>query len=364
MASKQESDVQIPDDIIEKSNSTILFTGAGFSKDAGYLLANELWHYIYNSPDLSQDLRDVMQESSHQNYEELYEAIKDNKAQFKTLTDIILKVFKLMDDAHISDTYPNNELSMFKLIELFKKDNYCNYIFTVNQDLLLERFFLEKHAIIYNDIIKSLHNKPENVDELENSLSLYFPFIDYSLRDAILRHANSKKYVGKLPYKYEILVKTIKLEHNKIPKVNMYNYVKLHGSANWHHSDGYVINLTGQAKSAEISQSKLLNPGFDLFKEVTCRVNSKILIVGYSFSDKHINDVFLDSIENGCQLAIINPSHWVDFKRNIHNILGDDKSPQLIKAIARYYPFTLMEFLNETKYSEVQYNNLEQFLDS
>lgn len=85
-------------------------------------------------------------------------------------------------------------------------------------------------------------------------------------------------------------------------------YIKLHGSYGWYSSDGTHRLVIGNDKSRQIKDEPLLDWYFKIFQKIM-EEQRNILIVGYSFKDKHINDVLVENTENhNGKMLIINPS--------------------------------------------------------
>lgn len=85
-------------------------------------------------------------------------------------------------------------------------------------------------------------------------------------------------------------------------------YIKLHGSTDWETESGSSVLIMGNAKSGSIEKFPLLRWYHQEFESHLRRGNAKLMVIGYSFQDEHINKVILDA-SNACGLKtfIIDP---------------------------------------------------------
>ena len=84
-------------------------------------------------------------------------------------------------------------------------------------------------------------------------------------------------------------------------------YIKLHGSCNWSTGAGDPVLIMGDRKAINIGQFPILSWYHDQLKSFLLRPNSRLMVIGYSFSDKHINDAIGKGVENGLKIFIIDP---------------------------------------------------------
>jgi hypothetical protein len=76
-------------------------------------------------------------------------------------------------------------------------------------------------------------------------------------------------------------------------------YFKLHGSSNWHTDDGRNLLVMGGNKDLLIREHEVLNWYYDQFRAYLMRPNTRLMVIGYSFSDDHINNVIIEASRNG-----------------------------------------------------------------
>lgn len=341
--------------ICENINKNILLTGAGFSKDFGGLLASEISNKLFNSPKATALIKNKILELNNSNYEAVYESIGDNEKQI--FGNLLVDVFRNFDE-RINSKLRSLPPNFKKFIKLFDAPNFYNFIFTLNQDLLLERTFLllglDKQATYTsnsNDKIKK---------DLDKIINLHFPNTNYSLSTVIKCKDNSNGYIQRIDsYDFNDFIQVIKYEGDITPKIG-FNYIKIHGSMNWEHSEGNNITITGGAKELSVNQYNVLKYNFELSKKIFNCSNLKIVIVGYGFADKHVNDLLLSAVNQGSKLIIINPMEFDSFKKLKITFTDDNNAinKKFLNDIL-YYPRTLVSFLeNEDEFISLE-NELE-----
>lgn len=120
-------------------------------------------------------------------------------------------------------------------------------------------------------------------------------------------------------------------------------YIKLHGSYDWRDKENRNILVIGTRKKDTIDQEPLLKSYFDLFSHIISRPNSKLLIIGYGFKDKHINSVIADAVKyNNLSIYVITPDDPEYFR---YSILGQNQgwNDAIWKGIRGYYPYRLSD---------------------
>jgi hypothetical protein len=87
-------------------------------------------------------------------------------------------------------------------------------------------------------------------------------------------------------------------------------YFKLHGSTNWiggPDSQDRLLIMGGN-KAVEINQCPLLSWYNQRLREYVSRPDTRLMIIGYSFSDHHINRAIMDAADKGgLRLFIVDP---------------------------------------------------------
>lgn len=337
-------------DFEENLNNCIVLTGAGFSKGFGGLVANEIWSYLYNDPALSNNIRKQLIQNPDK-YEDSYHYL--NSTDVTIYNDMIRTLFKLMDENLLSK-FKNDLRVLDKLFDFIHKKNKYNFIFSLNQDLLVERYFMSKNR---NDTPlpkgEPVHG---NCKVMASEVELYFPYSNYSLTK-IIRSMYNRCFQDITMYSFDTLTKEIKFNRNTAPTLGGFNYIKLHGSYNWNHKDGTPIAATGVEKGKYIENIEVLKSYLDLFKFVLKR-KTKILFIGYGYLDDHINELIEGSINDyGTELFLVQPETYSklsekDFIKN---------NSEQIRGI---YPIKIRDLLNSrSKYSEKLYSDLVSCLN-
>ena len=145
-----------------------------------------------------------------------------------------------------------------------------NYIFTLNQDLLLECHYLVQGRS--------------------------FGRFDTALMPGLKPRNPSSRSVEPKDAKWtpDPDLTKLKIEPRQQP------YIKLHGSSNWLR-DGPEprVLVLGGSKSVEIAQDPLLSWYQKVFSDALHREGAKLMTIGYSFGDQHINEIIIDAAEKG-----------------------------------------------------------------
>ncbi|MFU8797496.1 MAG: SIR2 family protein [Gammaproteobacteria bacterium] len=194
------------------------------------------------------------------------------------------------------------------------------FLFTLNQDLFLERLFypeLAGHGYgIHQPYMENcLHNRNRGFSNpvFESSYKELKQFDgwgnNYMLSEIELIEKEKKENI------YEMMKNSRTLL-----------YFKLHGSIGWEYSSqekNKAPLVMGRNKKEQIEKEPLFKKYFEIFKESLATKKSDILIIGYSFSDKHINELLVNAIgEHGLRIHIINPQPINEFKACLEERVG------------------------------------------
>jgi hypothetical protein len=87
-------------------------------------------------------------------------------------------------------------------------------------------------------------------------------------------------------------------------------HFKLHGSSNWYTEDGRRLLVMGGDKDHVIKEHEVLRWYYDEFKRHLKMGRTKLMVIGYSFSDRHIDEAIVDAWQNGnlAGMFLVNPS--------------------------------------------------------
>ena len=302
----------------------IFFSGAGFTKNFGGLLAKEMRSKIYNNSEVQAQHRLKNLLLSDLDYESIYDKVINGDytdEEKDTISTAIYNAYQVLDDISREWTFRNdapNPVNIYgvnKFIERFSGvNNEIGFFFTLNQDLFIERHFNSiKTAFIHPGVPKI----PDafiitNRRPIEKKDFIYLPNLD-ELK------TNSVTHLSK----------------------NTIHYVKLHGSFGWMSSKGTNSYVIGKEKEQQVADEPLLSWYFELFKKALSKPNRKLFLIGYGFRDQHINEVFVDSIKKyGLRWFVISPSDQSEFISNLKSVEYGDI---LLKGLAGYFPYTLLD---------------------
>lgn len=85
-------------------------------------------------------------------------------------------------------------------------------------------------------------------------------------------------------------------------------YAKLHGSVNWVESNmGQRVLIMGGQKAVSIGMFPILTWYHEEFRTMLRRPSARLMVIGYSFSDTHINDAIAEGLKTGLRLFVVDP---------------------------------------------------------
>jgi hypothetical protein len=181
-------------------------------------------------------------------------------------------------------------------------------IFTLNQDLLLELHYLNGNVELGSPRRWNGWQMP-GVKLLNPTPPYYDPNLE-KVAPRTLDPSGLREEVGRQPY------------------------YKLHGSSNWIAESGSPLLVLGGRKALEIGQYPLLKWYHEKFAEYLSRSDARLMVIGYSFGDEHINKVIIESADKGgLGIFIVDP-------------LGVDVLDKLVQRAPIRAPGELMTKLN------------------
>jgi hypothetical protein len=131
--------------------NTVLLTGAGFTKNFGGYLASELWAILLNDREIQIDeqLRQLLVGDPHLNFEAVYHKVQSSDKhapeQKLSFTRALRRVYAQMDALLCDSADATNAkqacATFMRLFSGSRKDRTLGFVFTLNQDLLVERFY-------------------------------------------------------------------------------------------------------------------------------------------------------------------------------------------------------------------------------
>lgn len=323
-----------------QSKNLILLTGAGFTKNFGGFLAEEMWAHIFNNPNIQQSpyLRTLLQ--ANFDFESVYSEVIDNprtsSEDKERMKRAVFEAYKQLDDAikgwvfNSDNPYPVNWYGVSSLIQLFVgSGNEKGFFFTLNQDIFMER--------------RSQYHSPG---------SPRFPNEFYGMGGRDLK-----------PEEFVTLQGT-GVEKKAETDMNSYAgliYIKLHGSYGWRSSNGSNQLVIGKNKAGLINEEPLLKWYFDLLESIIKQGGKKILIIGYGFQDMHINKILVDGVQNhGLKIFILTTQSPASLRDRIQH--GHYYAMPIFEGISGYFPHLLKEVFPANQDRTVLFQNIKDAL--
>jgi len=271
-------------------------TGAGYTRNFGGFLAEDMWEKIFNEVKDSPTLKSIL--SNDFDYESAYHKVHDgdySNDEKKAINTAILKAYKKLDDIaqnYIPVINASKAQVLYgarKIIDQLASMGEINFFFTLNQDLFAER--------LISGTSKPITTPHMTRFFIPNSMNSKLPIKNSDFKTVPTRD------------KLDTMKHSTPLSHKE------FHYIKLHGSFGWKASDGSNKLVIGRNKENQIANEPLLLWYFDLFKQVIAQGERRLLIIGYGFRDAHINEPIAEAIErHGLKLYIISPTTPSVFK--------------------------------------------------
>ncbi|MEW6335999.1 MAG: SIR2 family protein [Acidobacteriota bacterium] len=279
--------------------TNILLTGAGFTKNFGGLLASEIWSRLFNDGAVRKSgLAKVV--SAHapdfeRAYQELVRSDPDSDSA-RVLHGAVVRAFDEMDLVLRTWYHTNNAPESGTLTRLFELcapklgTGETGLLFTLNQDLYPERKTFLDLAFGCPGILA--------VGPPPGLQGSYFENHD-------MQPVHGRD-IKRCPDK-----DTIATCAKSWLQPGGFHWVKLHGSCNWRSSDGRDVMVLGHDKTGQIASEPLLTWYWKVFREALGSARHRLIVIGYSFRDPHVNEVIARSIQgHGTELVVIDPTSW------------------------------------------------------
>lgn len=311
------------------SANLVLLLGAGFSRNWGGWLASEVFEYLLGSEEVDAALREVLLQNRNKGFEsalDFLQAAQLNNGGAPDLRLTNLKaalggMFSVMNQglngAGINGRIPSRYWTERLLVRF-------DAIFTLNQDTLLEAHYLN-----------------ESISRLPRSRWKGWAIPGMRPIDAPKR-SDRPALVS-----WEPEVGVLSIDPTLQP------YIKLHGSSNWRGRDDGELLIVGGNKDVAIKRSRLLAWYFATFEEYVSRPGTRLMVIGYSFRDDHINRLIEAAAARAdFRIFIVDP-------RGL-DVLAPPMSDVLISKVRGCSRRSLLESLGG---DFVEHANLERFLN-
>lgn len=284
----------------------ILLTGAGFTRNFGGPLADDVWASIVSHPKVQRDAalrRYLLAEGM--DFESVWHVVQYDSAWQKSardaLTVAVTEVFEEIDRTRFVEMigpgrpYPIEFTTLQRqLIGRFEGDPTTpGLFFTLNQDLFIERMYYNGPTPVMPGLqqYKGIWFSPTNANANRGTPPL-----------------------TSLPSKEQLT------GGDKLLKGSPFYFIKLHGSWDWRSSDGRECMVLGRGKDERIADEPLLALYFGWFTRAIQRTDVRLLCIGYGFRDEHINAVLADGAKRfGLRIWIVSPEPPSELKRRLSN---------------------------------------------
>lgn len=265
-----------------------LLLGAGFSRNWGGWLANEAFEYLLGDRAILRNaqLRDLLWKNQPRGgfeaaLDELRQIAQREPAQQVLLAEFesaIVRMFDAMNAGYNSQPFEfRHSLTEPRPLQSFL--SRFTAIFTLNQDLLLERHYLA--------------NKNNNLD--------FESWKTWQVPGMKLLPAEQEKPI------YPEAIGLWQPTGSRVLESGQPVF-KLHGSSNWRTSDGKEMLILGGGKKGAIAGYPVLNWYFEEFANRLNEPDTRLMVVGYSFRDVHVNEVLHTGISRGLRIFVIDPN--------------------------------------------------------
>jgi hypothetical protein len=270
----------------------ILLTGAGFSRNWGGLLANEAFEYLLGSIHADDDLRQLLwaeKERRHE-FEDTLAMLQDEceangpgqaEQNLRNLNSALLAMFGDMKLAF--SRMPFETADMVGGIGVKQFLAQFDAMFTLNQDTLLELHYIGK------------------VDGSSFPMTPLGPAYRGAYRPGVVKAYDTLTY-GSLAERIELYKAN---PDGFTQDLDQQPYFKLHGSSDFKASDRTVMLILGGRKADDIGKEPLLKWYHDELRHRLSIPGTRLMVIGYSFRDQHINDIIVSGIEHGLEIFII-----------------------------------------------------------
>lgn len=272
----------------------VLLLGAGFSRNWGGWLASELIGDLLTRVGDDAHLNQLLRRAN--GFEQVLEQLQttlypeEDQRRYARYVEAIKLSFAEMNRQYLNVGF---EFSNYVDNSIRKFLGQFDAIFTLNQDLLLELHY--------------------------NSIELLHP-----------NKWSGFNYPGMSPPRnWHSMLPQEKLEPTAVwsplppEQFSIGNrcqpIFKLHGSVNWQTSSSNDLLVVGSDKQIKIKSEPILDWYSKQFLNFLGKPQTKLMVIGYSFLDQHINQIILDSwVKNNFGMFLIEP-RGLDVLRTQHS---------------------------------------------
>ena len=271
----------------------VLLLGAGFSRNWGGWLATEVFSDLLLRKQIKSDLALKQLLLDHQRKQGFESALDElqhrwartrspsDKAQLDGLQAGIVEMFMDMNRAFVDTGTFHFEFQNDARHTVTRFLASFDAIFTLNQDILLERNYLRMNVQAYSN-----RWSDASMPAMQELPDPGMPFPKDWLRARW---------------------RPIEADIRQPLKPRMQPYIKLHGSASWVEANNAPILVMGGYKAQAIGANKLLQWYQDLLVEYLGRSDTRLVVIGYGFGDNHITNAIRAAGTSGLRMYLIDP---------------------------------------------------------
>lgn len=278
----------------------ILLLGAGFSRNWGGWLASEVFEYLLGCDQIDERAKKALWthrsvggfEAALAELQGTYRHRPDNRTE-QSIENLQRATLQMFDDMNASFQATTFSYELHYFLDTFDS------IFTLNQDLLMERCYLNRRHIIATHYVPGVE-LVDNQDKRDCRVPL----------DGLLRPSQN-----------------FSLIQNQKP------YFKLHGSCNWRDNNNGHFLVMGGYKEKSIKEHALLSWYHKEFRK-SLLAGVRLMVIGYSFGDEHINRVIAEAAGTGLfKLFIIDPNGIDAVRRDMDRTAAIPSESELFKQL-------------------------------
>jgi hypothetical protein len=270
----------------------ILLTGAGFSHNWGGYLAKEAFDYLLGVTEQDEDLRSLLWADQALGFETTLARLQKQYVEnytpqveqdLQNMTTAVRRMFGDMwlafGQSKFDEPFEDKRLGVIRFLTRF------DAIFTLNQDTLLEEHYLP--VVAAEDFAKNTYQGPRNIGAHRPGLVQAMDTLTFGPMASRIRLYKAGDDFSAV--------------HHLQP------YFKLHGSIDIQSERNLTLVLGGD-KEAEIDKHPILRAYHDQFLWRLNMPNARLMVIGYSFADQHINKIIFEAAEKGLKIFIVDPT--------------------------------------------------------
>jgi CO dehydrogenase/acetyl-CoA synthase epsilon subunit len=119
--------------------------------------------------------------------------------------------------------------------------------------------------------------------------------------------------------------------------------------------------VIGRSKTKQIKNEPLLEYYFEIFEKVLSQDQRRLLVIGYSFSDEHINSIICKAVEkNGLKVYILSPESPKKLREKLCEECKNAETINVWNGVSGYFQSVKEILLGDSRENQVI---REQFYD-